>query len=189
MWRVYLAKTMKILGTWGLLVLTGFVFDDILYPLMIALFGAVVGGGGMALIAILICVVMLYYYDKNGSDLLGVNVVEDVKKNGLDWVNKLNTKAENSFFWWFARIFLWIPSRVFLLVLWATKKNDMLAFIALNIFQDPFVATVFLRHGRFGGLTKRDWMIFFASAIFSNGYWIARNVVVVELLRLLWQQV
>jgi hypothetical protein len=115
--------------------------------------------------------------------------VEDIKTNGESWVSKLDVKAQKSTVWFLLRIVLYLPSKFFLVVLWAIKKNDVLAFIALNINQDPFVTTVFLRHGRFDGLTKRDWMIFCGSLVFSNGYWIVRNVILIEIIKFGWYHV
>jgi hypothetical protein len=57
------------------------------------------------------------------------------------------------------------------------------------MYQDPFITTVFLRHGRFGGLTKKDWAVFFGSLAFSNGYWIARNVALIEIIKFGWHHI
>jgi len=34
-----------------------------------------------------------------------------------------------------------------------------------------FVITAYLRHGKFNGMSKRDWAIFMGSLIISNVYW------------------
>jgi hypothetical protein len=36
---------------------------------------------------------------------------------------------------------------------------------------DPFITTAYLRHGKFSGMTKRDWTIFMSSLILGNAYW------------------
>lgn len=188
MWR-FLSRLAQIAGAWGLLTIFNLLYDDVLYPLVIYKWGALVGGGAMAVTASAICLVMLWWYERSSHDWLGVNVVEDIKAKGEGWVSKLDTKAQESLVWSLLRIVLYLPARLFLVVLWATKKNDVLAFFALNIFQDPFVTTIFLRHGRFDGLKKRDWMIFSASLVFSNGYWIARNVALIEVIKLVWHHI
>lgn len=189
MWQTCIARVAKIAGAWGLLWIYMFAFDNILYPFVIFWWGPLVGGLSMATLASTLCLIQILWYEKTGVDWLGVNVVEDIKKNGSDWTQKLDTKAQNSTVWFVLRIILFLPSRFFKIILWAIKKNDILAFVALNINQDPFVTTVFLRHGRFDGLKRRDWVIFCLSLVFSNGYWIARNVVLIELVKLGWHTV
>jgi hypothetical protein len=132
---------------------------------------------------------LIWWYQRMGRDWLGVNVVEDIKANGNDWVEKLDARSKKSTVWSLLRVVLYLPSRFFLVVLWTIKKNDVLAFIALNIAQDPFVTTVFLRHGRFDGLRKKDWMVFCGSLVFSNGYWIARNVALIEIIKFGWHHI
>ncbi|TAK57491.1 hypothetical protein EPO17_01810 [Patescibacteria group bacterium] len=154
----------------------------------------------MAIIAILICVGQLLWYEKTKRDWLGVDVVEKIKMDGVVWVGKLDAwlfgKTSNEGFVnrirFLIRLIGWsilfIPSRGFLVTLWALNKNDTCAFVALSITQDPFVTTVFLRHGRFDGLRKKDWVIFTASALLCNGYWILRSTVLVEIIKAIWQQ-
>jgi hypothetical protein len=42
-------------------------------------------------------------------------------------------------------------------------QSEPLACILLSIKFDPFIVTVYLRRGRFGGLSSRDWRIFLLS--------------------------
>ncbi len=80
----------------------------------------------------------------------------------------------------FAVVFF-IPANLFRLLMWLLRVGgDVIAFFALCIWEDPFITTAYLRHGRCDGLTKRDLLIFFASVLVSNGYWIARTYAVVE---------
>ncbi len=186
MWRTYAARFAQIVGAWGFLTIFNFLFDDIAYPYAIFKWGALVGGGSMAVTASTICFAWILWYEWMGEDWLGVNVVEDIKKKSVGWISRLDNWAKKSFWLLPLRIVLYIPARLFLLVLWAIKKNDVLAFIVLNVYVDPFVTTVFLRHGRFGGLTKKDWLIFCGSLVFSNGYWIVRNVVLIDIIKFVW---
>ncbi|HAO65020.1 TPA: hypothetical protein DCQ44_03520 [Candidatus Taylorbacteria bacterium] len=180
------ARFTQIVGAWGFWTIYGYAYDDLLYPLAIFKWGAVVGGGTMAILASLQCVLWLLWYEWMGKDWLGVNVVEDIKKDGGGWVEKLDAKLKKSILLFPLRIVSYPFSKTFLLVLWAIKKSDLLAFVTLNIVQDPFITTVFLRHGRFNGLRKKDWFVFCASLVFSNGYWIARNVVFIEIIKFGW---
>lgn len=36
---------------------------------------------------------------------------------------------------------------------------------------DAFTRTIYLRHGKYNGMTKRDWAIFMTSLILGNAYW------------------
>lgn len=188
MWQVF-ARFAKIIGAWSFLSIGNNLFDNVLYPLVIYKWGALIGGGAMAITASIICLTLVCVYEIIGKDWLGVSVVEDIKTNGNEWIAKWDNKARKNHFWYVVRLFLYLPSRFFLIVLWAIKKNDVLAFIVLNINQDPFITTIFLRHGRFDGLRKRDWLIFCGSLVFSNGYWIARNVVLIEIIKFGWYQI
>jgi hypothetical protein len=177
------ARFSKIVGAWSLLTIFNFAYDSIAYPIAIWKFGPLYGGGFMAILAIMICFFMLIVYEKSGHDWLGINVVEQIKSDGHKWVRKLRKKARRSIVWFIIRLILWLPSHAFLIVLWMIKKNDVLAFLALSLYQDPFITTVFLRHGRFNGLRRKDWMILLLSSILANGYWIARNYALVEVIR------
>lgn len=61
--------------------------------------------------------------------------------------------------------------------------GDILLFIFLSIFQDSFITTACLRHGRMDGLRARDYIIFLASSVVSIVYWAARNAIIVETAR------
>ena len=69
------------------------------------------------------------------------------------------------------------------------KLGDIPAFIALSIYHDPFMVTVYLRkkehtHQR---LTSRDWKIFWAAVIFSNAYWTLRWTVILVAIGYMWE--
>ncbi len=180
-------RFLKIVGAWGFLTILNIGYDQILYPFMIWRNGSLIGGGLMTLGSLAICFGMVIWYESTGTDWLGVSVVEDMKENGEGQLRKLRERAARSSVWAVISIALTPFSKFFLLVLWALKKNDILAFVALNIVQDPFVTTVFLRHGRFDGLRRRDWLVFGGSVLFSNGYWIARTSVLLRILGWLWK--
>ena len=199
--RLSLARLTGIVGAWGLLTIWTVVYDDILYPLAIFKWGPLVGGGCMAIIAILICVGQLLWYEKTKRDWLGADEVEQIKERGHAWVKNLDAwlRGDVSKGGFMRRVrflirligwsFLFLPSRAFLVTLWALKTNDFCAFVALSITQDPFVTTVFLRHGRFDGLRKKDWAIFMASALLCNAYWIARSTLLVEIVKTVWSRI
>ena len=73
----------------------------------------------------------------------------------------------------------------------ALRFGDVLAFFALSIYHDPFMVTVYFRNKghEHGGLTQRDWRIFWTSVVVSNAYWTLRWTVIFELIRILWERV
>lgn len=82
-------------------------------------------------------------------------------------------------------VIFFIPANLFRLLMWLLRVGgDVIAFFALCIWEDPFITTAYLRHGRCDGLTKKDLFIFFASVLVSNGYWIARTYAVIEVAKI-----
>jgi hypothetical protein len=67
--------------------------------------------------------------------------------------------------------------------------GDVIAFFLLSIFEDPFITTAYLRHGKFGNLGANDWTRFVASVAVSNGWWILRTTAVVEIARFVWKSI
>lgn len=165
-----------------ILTILDWVFDNPLYITVIALMGPIKGGAVMLVASMILCAVYLLIYERMKTDWLGVNAVEAVKEHGAGWVKRLESKSI------FVKIIAWVPSRIFLIVLWAMKKNDVSAFIALSIYEDAFKTVTFLRKGKFNGFGFKDLWIFMASIILSNGYWIVRNSVIIEIGKLGWRQ-
>jgi hypothetical protein len=51
------------------------------------------------------------------------------------------------------------------------QKSDPFVFLFLSIKEDPFITTAYLRHGKFSGMSRRDWKIFMGSLLVGNAYW------------------
>jgi hypothetical protein len=164
-----------------ILTVIDWLFDNLLYITVIALMGPLQGGLVMTLASIVLCAGYLVAYERMKIDWLGVNAVEAVKEHGADWIKRFESRSI------FLKVIAWVPSRIFLLVLWAIKKNDVTAFIALSIYEDAFKTTAFLRKGRFDGFGIKDTLIFSASIVLSNGYWIVRNSVIIEIGKFGWK--
>lgn len=160
-------------------------FDNLLYPTVLLLLGPLMGGVIMTVLAALACYVILAYYIQSKEDWLGVDVIETIKEQGGKWVERLYSKQ--GYRWKIVHLLAFVPAKIFLLVLWLLKKNDVVAFITLSIYTDGFRATAFLRHGRKGPLTRRDWAIFWSSIVISNLWWTLRWSLIIEVAkRLLW---
>lgn len=53
------------------------------------------------------------------------------------------------------------------------RLGDIPAFFALCVWGDPFKVTIYMRKtdSKYRGLRLRDWFIFWAAVLVSNGFW------------------
>ncbi len=160
----------KVMSGWGIMELLNFFYD---FPFWIWLqhhFGFVLGSIYASLGAFIFNFGLLIWYQQSGEDWLGVNIFEQIKKEGSEWTKKIN-----SYNGWFLKIVLffpvYVPSQIFRLVIWSLNKTELTTFIIFSIGTDSFVTTIFLRHGKFGKLNFRDIKIFVASTLLSCFVW------------------
>ena len=86
------------------------------------------------------------FYDYSKRDWLGIEAIKSLKDyDGSKKIGRLTA--------------------------WFMKKSNPLVFLFLSIKYDPFITTVYLRLGKFNGMTNRDWMIFMGSLLLANAYW------------------
>lgn len=122
-------------------------FDYTLYPSVIYYFGVLTGGVIMTVLSFLVCLLILRLYDWSKRDWLGIEAIKEMKHyHG--------------------------QSKALLFLSKLLNKSDLIAFLVLSINFDPFIVTVYLRKGKFNGLSKSDWFIFISSLLISNLYWI-----------------
>lgn len=148
-----------------------YLFDWLLYGVVVywytsawgPFWGSVAAFLVMTPLSALFCWVYLLLYDWAKKDWFGFEALKELRET--------ETKG------FFGRIF-----RV------AIRLGDIPVFILLSIHSDPFLTTVYFRKKghEHGGLTARDWKIFWASAIASNAYWTLRWTVLFELVKLFW---
>ncbi len=163
---------------WSLLSAFSWVYDNPLWLLVIAWLGLGVGSVVMTLGAMILNFFFLSLYQKYEIDFLGVNGFAVLKENGDKWAQKVHQHSN-----FFIRIIFWVPALFFRLLVWAVRKNDVLAFIALSIQTDSFITTAFLR-GKVGGkLTQKDYVIFVSSTALSCLYWSLRNGVILAIIK------
>jgi len=178
--RSYWIRT---LSAHGLLSATDYAFDNWIYPAVLIWLGVINGCVVMTMASMVLCAGFLAVYERMKIDWLGVNALEVVKEHGQSWVRRLD--AANILI----RVFAWIPTRIFLVVLWAVKKNDLLAFLAFSLYEDAFKTTAFLRKGKFGRFGRKDVGIFFASLVISNLYWTVRWTVIIGIIKRIYHWV
>ncbi len=138
----------------------------------------------MSTIAIFITAIFLIVYEYKKIDWMGMDALRSVRDNGDEWIQKFGARQHHNIAMrLLVKSLAFFPVLFFRLALWMLNKGDFFAFIGLSIVADPFVTTIYLRHGRFDGLKRRDWIIFIASGILSNFYWTLRSYGVVVIIR------
>lgn len=121
-------------------------FDYVLYPYVVFRAGILAGGGIMTALSALTCLAGLKYYDRSKRDWLGIETIRDLRDSRGG-------------------------GRVGRLAAWILHRSDPAAFVALSLWYDPFITTVWLRHERFGGMAARDHRIFWGSVLLANAFW------------------
>jgi len=160
-----LKKSLKVMTGWGFYEAYNFSFDYLLWPAIQATYG-VPGIIFLIVLATASNFLILLWYQKHDADWLGVTVFEDFKTKGNLWVNKVGEHKSA-----IKRFSLYIPAMMLKFFIWLFNTNDIFAFVTLTVWQDSFVTTIFLRHGKFGKLEKRDYIIFIASTVISCLLW------------------
>lgn len=145
----FIKKASRVAVGLGGMRLINFLFDYVLYVYVVYKVGMVYGFLIMAPTATLICVYMIKAYDWSKTDWL---LIEDLKS--------VRESTNNHGFKRILGLFL--------------RKSEGLALIALSIWTDPFITTLYMRKGshQYNGMSRRDWKIFFASAIVANLFWV-----------------
>lgn len=170
--------------------LIGWFYNNPLYIAAIAIYGPLAGGALMTCGSLVICLGMVIWYNRHGVDWLGVGAVDAIRKLALRYAEKLAAWRASSFGGLLLFVVFYLPIRLLLVLARLANHaawGDATAFVLLSIFEDPFTTTVYLRHGYYGPMTRRDWSIFIGSMLLSNGYWILRTTVVIELALAIWR--
>ncbi|MDD2766264.1 MAG: hypothetical protein PHH40_00685 [Candidatus Moranbacteria bacterium] len=174
----------------GVMSVINWLYDNPLYIGVIAYFGPVVGGAMMTAGSLVICLGLILFYNKKGVDWLGVGALDAVKEISLEYAKKLVEWRSDSIFGKIAYFVFYLPIQlIFILAHLVNHKvwGGVVAFVLLSIFTDPFVTTAYSRHGNYGPMKVRDWVVFFGSVVLSNGYWIFRTTVVIEVAKAIWK--
>lgn len=138
-----------------------YVLDYGLYPYAIYQFGVFKGGAAMAAFSLLVCIVALWLYDWSKRDWLGIEAIKGMK----------NYEGESRA----GRFFAWLM-----------QKGDPVAVVVLSIKFYPFITMLYLRRGKFNGMSRRDWTILLASWVIGNVYWILVCSMGISLFKWVW---
>ncbi len=149
-----------------------FLFDWLVYGAVVVwttstwglLWGSIVAFFIMAPFSALVCFLYIRMYDWAKKDLFGFELVKELRDEERHdhWLGRLLHRM--------------------------ARLGNIPAFIILSLHSDPFFTTVYLRHKttQYSGLSRRDWMIFWGSVLFSNGYWTLRWTVIVVIVQFIW---
>lgn len=140
-----------------------YAFDYGLYPIALIYFGYFWGGIIMTIASVFLNLAVIRAYDWTKRDWLLLETLKELKHKEQD------AGAGG-------------------VVAWLLRKGDVPAFFILSWIEDAIVVTLYLRHGvnEFNGLSRRDWMIFWASTVVSNLFWILSLVSIIEIARWLF---
>lgn len=146
-----------------------YLFDWLIYGAVVywtthvwgVLWGSFIALAIMAPLSALACLLYIQFYDWAGKDLFGFEALKELRE-------------EEAHTGWFGRLFARL-----------LRLGDIPAFIALSIWGDPFITTVYLRKREHAhrGLTRRDWKVFWSGVLFSNAYWTLRWTLLISIAR------
>lgn len=140
------------------------IFDYMLYPYIIYKLGILKGGMVMTFFAFIANIITMTFYDWSKRDWLGIEAIKNLKTyNGNKMIGRFTS--------------------------WVLKRSDPVIFLFLSLQYDAFTTTAYLRHGKFNGMSKRDWTIFIGSLLISNAYWTLACYMGITLFELGWKQI
>ncbi len=140
-----------------------FVYDFVFYPFAIAYWGIVDGGAIAAGLTFPINAAVFWLYEYMRVDWLGAHALRELE----DKENKSNIE----------KLAAWIGKKK--VTLWE-KLVSPIVFVTLLLPLDPVIVAIHYRKEHFGGLTWRDWGIFFVATAIANAWWLVKIGIVVE---------
>lgn len=171
-------KILVIMTGWGIMETFNFLYENPFWMWMQYKFGVINGSIYCSIGVVIVNAALIIWYQKCNIDWLGVNVLEQIKADGHKWIDRVENNDK-----WYIRIPSYPFAKLFQLLLWLLKKNDIFTFIALSIFTDSFITTAFLRHGKFGKLNLRDLYIFLLSTLINCIVWSVWCAFILEIIK------
>jgi len=141
----------------------------------------------MMAIAFIINTLLLVTFRNRKTDFILWNALDSVSEKQSEYHETYREWGKKKTpFKFYLLLVTYIPVKLAIFLLWCLKKSpklgDVAAFLILPIIEDPFITTMYLRHGHENGLRKKDYAVYFLSSVISIGYWAIRNAAVVELI-------
>lgn len=174
-------RLLLVLSGWGGLEAFNTLYDIPFWLWMQKTFGVVLGSTYASIGALVLNFGLLIYYQSKGVDWLGVNLLEELKKDGHEYAdNFYNGRGL------LLKVVFFIPTQAFKVAIWSLNKTEWTTFLCLSVFTDSFITTVFMRHGKFGSLSRRDMKVFLLSTLISCGAWSVFMATVLEIAHFLF---
>jgi len=141
---------------------------------------------GMMVGAFIINTILLIYFRNKKTDFILWSALDELSEKESNFHEAYAKWGQKKTPWKFYLVIAtYVPVKLAIFMLWCLKKSprlgDLVAFLILPVIEDPFIATMYLRHGHQNGLRAKDYVVYLASSIISIGYWAIRNAAVVEL--------
>jgi hypothetical protein len=193
--REFLSAHWKKIAGMGAYQIIGWAYDNPIWMALV-LFSPIWGTAMAIAIAFIINAVNLFIHRRNKAAWTGLEDFEKFlqsREDGLSEMFFLMTSERALIVFYLTAILSPDPIRSLQLVfvffiyfeiaiLISRKRGDAIAFFLLSFWQDAFITTVYLRHGKCeNGLRSKDYLIFVLSSITSIVYWTIRNGLIVEL--------
>lgn len=133
---------------WSIDRLSNWLFEYVLYPVVINTFDLIKGGGIMVIASIIISLATIWVYDKTRKDWLGIEAI------------KILRDGEGK-------------GKMARAIRWLLRKGDLIALVGLSLISEPVKVMLYLRRGvnNFNGFKKRDWLVFITAVVISNASW------------------
>jgi len=151
----------------------GVVYDLLLFTAVLSKFGWI-GIPFLTIGAGILCWITILIYDSVKIDFLGIESARKemaVFKEGLiHWVERLKDRPGQKLHPPFLKVKIKYDTDSIKIAL---SKIWVVEFLICSFQWDAVITTIYLREKSFGGLTRRDWKIFFVSLILSCTYWSA----------------
>ncbi len=138
-------------------------FDYVVYPIVLAWLGSVIGGIVLLFLGLFINILIIRAYDWSKTDWFLIEKLKSVQDSD--------------------------EKTLFVRLLQFFRRSKVLTFLILCL-DDPVTVTLYFRKGnyRYNGMTAYDWKIFLLSNVFSNLYWIVGWSLVIEFVKFLMEK-
>ncbi|KKP67285.1 MAG: hypothetical protein UR66_C0018G0025 [Candidatus Moranbacteria bacterium GW2011_GWE1_35_17] len=159
------------------------VFDNPIWITAELIWGAR-GALGMAIAAVLINIFLFIYFRNKEAKFVVWNSLKGFSEKELEYKDRFrdwrNKKTPLKFI---LVIGSYVPMKIFFFLLKIVKIQfwgNFFALIILSIFEDPFIATTYVKDGNKKDLDFKIISIFLLSILISIGYWSIRNGLITE---------
>lgn len=181
---VQLERYWKILAAAGAYRILTWIFDNPLW-MAVELKWKFQGAICMMIAAFILNTVVLFIFRNKSTKWILWSALDEFSEKQSEYDSRYEKWGEKKTFTRLSLLIVsYVPFKIAFFLLWCLKKSprlgDLAAFFVLSIIEDPFVVTMYLRHGYMDGLRVRDAAIYLGSSVISISYWTVRNGLLVE---------